>query len=100
MVDLITDLSRHWGFAKVDEAYQVTGNIPFHEAGLLKLNCDKALFHLGWEPTLDFGETVDFIAQWYTRYYRGGNDMVAYTCEQLSRYRERAQAQGRLWTAA
>jgi CDP-glucose 4,6-dehydratase len=100
VVDLITDLSQHWGFAKSEEVYQVTGNIPFHEAGLLKLNCDKALFHLRWEPTLEYDETVDFIAQWYTRYYKGGNDMAAYTCEQLSHYRERAQARGRLWTVA
>ena len=100
VVDLLTDLSQHWGFANVEEAYRITGNSPFHEAGLLKLNCDKALFHLRWEPTLEFGETVAFIAQWYTRYYKGGNDMAAFTCEQLSRYRERAQARSRLWAAA
>jgi CDP-glucose 4,6-dehydratase len=98
VVGLLTDLSKHWGFAKAEEAYQVTGNIPFHEAGLLKLNCDKALYHMRWEPTLDYAETVDFIAKWYTAYYRGGKEMARLTSEQLSLYVDYAQARGRLWS--
>lgn len=39
--ELLIDLSKYWDF-------KVTGNIPFHEAGLLKLNCDKALFYQIW----------------------------------------------------
>jgi CDP-glucose 4,6-dehydratase len=97
VVDLLGDLSEHWGFAKAEEAYQVTGNIPFHEAGLLKLNCDKALHHMRWEPTLDYAETVDFIAKWYTAYYRGGKDLAGLTSEQLSLYGKYAQARGRSW---
>jgi CDP-glucose 4,6-dehydratase len=42
---LLEDLSTYWHFSNVDDAFTVTDNIPFHEAGLLKLNCDKALFH-------------------------------------------------------
>ena len=30
----------------------------FHEAGLLKLNCDKALKDLNWLPTMQFEETI------------------------------------------
>lgn len=99
VVGLLSDLSGHWGFAKAEDAYQVTGNIPFHEAGLLKLNCDKALFHLRWEPTLDYTETVDFIAQWYTAYYRGGRDMASFTRAQLDRYAAIARDRGRSWAA-
>lgn len=40
--ELLIDLSKYWNFTNVQDAYKVTGNIPFHEAGLLKLNCDKA----------------------------------------------------------
>ena len=31
----------------------------FNESKLLKLNCDKALSLIGWEPTLDFKTTID-----------------------------------------
>ena len=36
-----------------------------HEAGLLKLNCDKALFDLKWLPTMQFAETVKMTVDWY-----------------------------------
>jgi CDP-glucose 4,6-dehydratase len=41
------------------DAYEVTANIPFHEAGLLKLNCDKALGYLNWQATLDYKDTIN-----------------------------------------
>jgi len=43
--ELLEDLSLHWHFHNPSDAYRVTDNFAFHEAGLLKLNCDKALFH-------------------------------------------------------
>ena len=42
----------------------------FHEAGLLKLNCDKALCDLNWIPTLNFSDTVRMTASWYETYYQ------------------------------
>ena len=39
--------------------------IPFHEAGLLKLNCDKALSILKWKATLEYYDTVRFTNEWY-----------------------------------
>ena len=46
----------------------VTDNVPFKEAGLLKLNCDKALFHLKWDATLSYEQTVKMTADWYSTY--------------------------------
>ena len=43
VLELLTELSKDWDIA---QAYHVTDNIPFHEAGLLKLICDKSLFYL------------------------------------------------------
>lgn len=97
VLELLGDLSNHWGFDGPDYAYRITDNIPFHEAGLLKLNCDKALFHLKWEPTLDYTETVEFIAKWYKAYYRGGVDMAAYTRDQLIYYSAKAKSRARQW---
>ena len=40
-----------------------------HEAGLLKLNCDKAFQKLKWLPKLNFENTVEFTADWYSSHY-------------------------------
>jgi CDP-glucose 4,6-dehydratase len=98
VLDLLKDLSAAWNFADTGDAYQVTANIPFHEAGLLKLNCDKALFHLKWEANLQYVELVDFVSDWYYRYYRESADMFALTQAQIGAYEQRAQERGLVWT--
>lgn len=98
VVQLLEDLGRHWGFPSVDRAYSITADIPFHEAGLLKLNCDKALFHLKWEPTLEYGETVKLVADWYGGFYRDRADMYGITESQISAYVQRAAERNRIWT--
>ncbi|MBF0419916.1 MAG: CDP-glucose 4,6-dehydratase [Magnetococcales bacterium] len=100
VINLLEDLSHNWGFSKPEDAYNVTGNIPFHEASLLKLNCDKALYYLRWEPTLDYKETVDFISHWYNAYYHGSQEMVSLTLSQLTSYSNLACVRGRLWAQA
>jgi CDP-glucose 4,6-dehydratase len=98
VVELLADLGRYWGFEGADQAYRVTANIPFHEASLLKLNCDKALFHLKWAPNLDYVETIRLIGDWYAAFYRAKADMYALTMEQIGGY-ERAGAERELvWT--
>jgi CDP-glucose 4,6-dehydratase len=97
VLNLLVDLSKHWGFVDVDEAYQIIDNLPFHEASLLKLNCDKALSNLRWEPTLNYFETVDFIAGWYTAYYKGDVDMLGFTRDQLVCYGLNARDRFRTW---
>lgn len=66
------------------------------EAGLLKLNCDKALSRLGWRPALSIEECVRLTAEWYLRYY-GGSDMRAQTNSQIDYYVQRATEQGIEW---
>jgi CDP-glucose 4,6-dehydratase len=97
VTELLTDLSRHWGFDDVSKAYQVTGNIPFHEAGLLKLNCDKALFHLKWEPTLVYSETIGFTGEWYSAYYKDKANMMEVTRGQIGRYEASAARAMKSW---
>jgi len=86
VVNLLQDLGRNWGFKNSDEAYEITSNIPFHEAGLLKLNCDKALFYLKWQSTLVYDETIKFVGDWYTEYYRDNKDMHSLTLDQIAIY--------------
>ncbi len=95
---LIRDLSKYWKFKDVKDAYAITGNIPFHEASLLKLNCDKALSYLKWQPTLDYEETVRFTGEWYYDYYVNKVDIVSKTLMQIEEYIKMARQRGRVWT--
>lgn len=97
VVTLLKDLSVYWNFSNSDDAYTVTGNIPFHEAGLLKLNCDKALFYLKWQANLEYSETVRFTSEWYYSFYNRQVDMLEHTLEQIGEYEHIAKQQGLVW---
>jgi CDP-glucose 4,6-dehydratase len=99
VVNLLQDLGHHWGFKNSDEAYEITSNIPFHEAGLLKLNCDKALFHLKWESTLIYEETIHFVGDWYKNYYLENEDMYDFTVAQLDHYESLAFNRNQAWAS-
>ena len=47
-----------------------------HESGLLKLNCDKALHHLGWQAAWNFEVTVRETALWYKRFYENKTESI------------------------
>ena len=68
-----------------------------HEATLLKLSCDKALFHLKWRGILQFQETVAFTVDWYRTWNEGKQDIYTYTVEQIEHYCQLAQARGAPW---
>ena len=78
----------------------MTADIPFHEAGLLKLNCDKALLNLRWEPTLLYEECVELTGGWYRDVLKGGADAQVLTTDHVARYVELAQRRGRAWSGA
>ncbi len=97
VVELLKGLSKEWKLSE-NETFIVTGNIPFHEAGLLKLNCDKALFHLKWIPTLDYGMVVHFTGQWYYEYYNNRSEMYEFTSNQINEYEQIALDKNLVWT--
>lgn len=95
VLNLIQEMERQWN--PKGDAVKILERKPFHEAGLLKLNCDKALFHLRWEANLEYRECIRFIADWYGRFYKGGADMFALTLGQIAEYEKVAAAHGRIW---
>lgn len=97
VAELIADLAAGWGHEPGFEPVRLTGNVPFREAGLLKLNCDKALFHLKWEPTLQYAETIRLVSEWYAKFYRQQGEMYAATMSQISTYESHARERGRPW---
>lgn len=98
VTQLLEDLSLYWHFTTVDDAFTITDNIPFHEAGLLKLNCDKALFHLQWQATLDYPQTIKFTSEWYYDFYRNFDEMYGKTLEQIDTYEAIAKEKNLSWT--
>ena len=98
VAELLHDLSAYWHFEDASDAFTVTDNIPFHEAGLLKLNCDKSLALLRWQAALDYRETIKFTSEWYYEYYKNDIDMMAKTISQINAYQNTANAKGLLWT--
>ncbi len=97
VIELLGDLGKFWGYASPEQIYRITANVPFHEAGLLKLNCDKALFDLKWEPNLDYSETIDLVGSWYSGFYREEADMYFLTLEQIEAYEKMALERKRIW---
>lgn len=56
-----------------------------HEAGFLKLNCDKLKAVYGWEPGLDVHGAIDLSVEWY-KAWNNGEDMNAVTEKQIKYY--------------
>ena len=94
--ELIDDMSNYWDSVRWNDISSSKKHL--HEAGLLKLNCDKALFDLQWQPTLEFQETVEMTVEWYKRYYQEkNNSMFDFTIDQISEYNELAKKRKLKW---
>jgi len=64
-------------------------DINIHEAGLLRLSCDKSISMLNWHPRLNFEETVAYTAEWYQSQIKFSNEselMRDFALQQISLY--------------
>ncbi|GHV79554.1 CDP-glucose 4,6-dehydratase [Spirochaetia bacterium] len=95
--EILENLSVHWHFSDPNEAYTITDNLPFHEAGLLKLNCDKALFYLKWFASMDYKDLFFFTGDWYYQFYKTDTDMNQYTINQINNYIDITKNKGVTW---
>ena len=66
------------------------------EAGLLKLNCDKAHADIAWFPVLDYSDCVNFVSLWYNKYFEGHEPRLM-TDKQIGEYTGLAKQQNRWW---
>ncbi len=97
VVELIEALARHWDLPVDMAPFEVVERIPFHEAGLLKLVCDKARQVLRWSPTLDFEECVALTSAWYRDVLHRGADARAATEAQIAHYETLAARRNLPW---
>tara|TARA_B110000003_G_scaffold262752_1_gene285728 strand:- start:6544 stop:7650 length:1107 start_codon:yes stop_codon:yes gene_type:complete len=95
--ELLDDLSKNWKL-KQEPSFLSDETSDFHEAGLLKLNCDKALFYLKWLPTLDYNKLIEFTSTWYYNFYNTKTDMFKFTKKQIKEYVEIAKNKDIEWT--
>ncbi|MEO1659097.1 MAG: CDP-glucose 4,6-dehydratase [Pseudomonadota bacterium] len=97
VLELLQDLRSHWTGDSDGKGYEVVDDIPFKEAGLLKLNCDKAMHYLKWAPTLSYEQCVEFVGSWYSEYYSNNASMFDLTNHQLTSYEQHAANRGLAW---
>ena len=97
VLELIEELKLNWNFTE-NAKVKIKENNLFSESSLLKLNCDKALMQLIWEPNLDFTQTSFFVSAWYNNFFTKGDDVGNYTSNQINEYCEIAINKGIHWT--
>jgi len=99
--NLIDEMAKHWDSVEWNDVSKMHHN---HEAALLKLNCDKALFDLSWQPTMEFKETVKMTIDWYKQYYQNISQkkemsMFDFTSLQIENYVFLANQRQITWAA-
>ena len=100
VLELLQSVSQYWKSVKLKEHFEIEQSKAFHEAGLLKLNCDKALFYLQWKPVLDFEATARLTGEWYNYFYNTHDsaEISEYTMYQIDAYVDAARKKSIAWT--
>ena len=97
VIELLTTMAEKWTASIPVRPYTVTDNVPFKEAELLKLNCDKALFYLKWDATLNYFQTVKMTAEWYSAYLTDEATLFDVTTQQIDEYQSIALERKSSW---
>lgn len=74
-------------------AWQLDQGAQPHEAQALNLDISKAQKYLGWQPTLDLAQAIDWLVGWYRAYYGKQQDMRELTLSQIGAFMKGPQAQ-------
>jgi len=94
--ELINEMSKYWNNVKWKDVS--TSQKHVHEAGLLKLNCDKALLDLNWKSSLNFQETVKMTVKWYKEFYqKKPQSMRDFSIKQIQKYTMIANKNNTSW---
>lgn len=98
VIELVKDLAKTWGFKKTEDSYEITtADKSFHEASLLKLNCDKSLLQLKWLPVLYYDEFISFTGNWYQKFINNKEDLLNFTEGQIIEYCKLAKKRKLKW---
>ncbi|MGE3974375.1 MAG: CDP-glucose 4,6-dehydratase [Bdellovibrionales bacterium] len=84
--ELVTAFKSEFAKQGHDFSFKKSSGEPARvETKLLKLNCDKAISQLGWQPRWSFDETIQATAEWYGGYLKKEN-LVQLTRQQIARF--------------
>lgn len=89
VLELLKAIGTTWDSIEESKKFIVNDAKAFKEAGLLKLNCDKALHLLDWQAVLKFNETAYFTSKWYYYYYNekpNSSELFQFTINQIRDY--------------
>ena len=90
---LVEEFSKYWDSG----SWKVHEDNAKPEAGLLKLNCDKAQAMLEWKAILSFEETIKFTGEWYKAYFEEEVELYDFTVKQINEYAQKAKDKGLKW---
>lgn len=98
VLEVLHRLATAYGHPDPADAHEVVGDVPFHEAGLLRLDCAKAQQVLAWRGVLTHDEAVALTGTWYRQALDAGPAQVrALTLGQIDRYTDLAADRGAAW---
>lgn len=89
VLELLKEIGKYWSTLLDSDMFLVNEAKAFKEAGLLKLNCDKALHLLSWQAVLKFKETAEFTSKWYYYFYNkkpNSSELYNYSINQIKDY--------------
>ena len=94
VADLVSMMEREWTQAK----WSTIIDASFSEAGLLKLNCDKASNVLNWRSTLNTRQTVQFTVNWYRNFLENEACIEEFSRKQIENFSSTAGENGLQWS--
>lgn len=95
VLKLVEEMSKTWPSVRWNIDPSANKGKP--EAGLLQLNCEKALKELKWNATLNFEETMQMTAEWYRSFEMENAPAVLLTERQIAKYQSLARERGLEW---
>ena len=95
VAELLDAMTSEWSEARWSSS--LANRSQVHEATLLKLSYDKALFLLDWKAVLEFPETVDYTVSWYKTFHDMSENLNTFSLNQIKEYSELAKKRGLLW---
>jgi len=102
VLELLNKISENWVSNNNEITTGITTNTEnaILEANLLKLNCDKSLHKLDWEPVLNFEKTTEFTGNWYYEFYYKNlskQSLFNFTLDQIELFEILAKEKKILW---
>ncbi len=89
--EIVQKMQSFWFESNIERHYCIDKQeTKISEAGLLKLNCEKAGVHLNWYPVLAIEQTLRMVVDWYRSFYNNSGDIAEITREQIKAYERMA----------